>query len=36
MAYGCTKQTLREIFPMGGCKHACRLAGLPESYCHSC
>ena len=36
MAYGCTKKTLNEIFPKGGCKHACRLAGLPESYCHSC
>ena len=36
MAYGCTKKTLHEIFPMGGCRHACRLAGLPESYCHSC
>ncbi|MEJ1353702.1 MAG: TusE/DsrC/DsvC family sulfur relay protein [Candidatus Sedimenticola sp. (ex Thyasira tokunagai)] len=34
--YGCTKKKLNEIFPKGGCKHACRLAGLPASYCHSC
>ena len=34
--YGCTKKTLKQIFPKGGCKHACRLAGLPESYCHAC
>lgn len=33
---GCTRKHLKQIFPKGGCKHACRLAGLPESYCHSC
>ncbi|MGD2083232.1 MAG: TusE/DsrC/DsvC family sulfur relay protein [Chromatiales bacterium] len=32
----CTKKTLDELFPEGGCKHACRLAGLPESFCYSC
>lgn len=33
---GCNKKTLEQIFPLGGCKHACRLAGLPDAYCHSC
>ena len=30
------EKKLKEIFPLGGCKHACRLAGLPTSYCHAC
>lgn len=34
--YGCTKGTLNQIFPKGGCRHACRLAGLPDAYCHAC
>ena len=34
--WGCSRKDLEKIFPMGGCKHVCRLAGLPESYCHSC
>ena len=34
--HGCSKKTLDTIFPLGGCKHACRLAGLPDAYCHSC
>jgi TusE/DsrC/DsvC family sulfur relay protein len=34
--HGCTRRTLKQIFPKGGCKHACRLAGLPEHYCHAC
>ena len=32
----CTRKTLQALFPDGGCKQACRLAGLPEYYCHSC
>ncbi|MES9960823.1 MAG: TusE/DsrC/DsvC family sulfur relay protein [Sedimenticola sp.] len=34
--WGCTRKTLEEVFPKGGCKHVCRLAGLPAAYCHSC
>jgi tRNA 2-thiouridine synthesizing protein E len=34
--FGCDKKTLESIFPKGGCKHVCRLAGLPESYCNAC
>jgi tRNA 2-thiouridine synthesizing protein E len=34
--HGCTRKDLNEIFPKGGCKHACRIAGLPDAYCHSC
>ena len=32
----CTRRTLDALFPGGGCKQACRIAGLPEYYCHSC
>ncbi|MGF1642586.1 MAG: TusE/DsrC/DsvC family sulfur relay protein [Thiotrichales bacterium] len=32
----CTYRHLNEMFPRGGCKQACRLAGLPDFYCHSC
>ena len=35
-AWGCTNKTLEQAFPLGGCKHACRLAGLPSYYCHAC
>jgi len=35
-SWGCTNKTLEKAFPMGGCKQACRLAGLPEHYCHAC
>jgi dissimilatory sulfite reductase related protein len=35
-AYRCTYRTLKELFPKGGCKQACRLAGLPDYYCCSC
>ena len=31
----CTRRTLEEMFPAGGCKQACRIAGLPDYYCHS-
>ena len=33
---GCTRKTLERLFPLGGCKQACRLAGLPEPYCAAC
>jgi TusE/DsrC/DsvC family sulfur relay protein len=36
LEYGCTKKTLQQIFPKGGHRQACRLAGLPDVYCHSC
>jgi tRNA 2-thiouridine synthesizing protein E len=32
----CTYRTLKELFPKGGCRQACRLAGLPDYYCPSC
>lgn len=35
-ALGCSKKDLEKAFPLGGCKHACRLAGLPSHYCHAC
>ena len=35
--YGaCNNRKLNELFPEGGCKHACRIAGLPMEYCQSC
>lgn len=32
----CNGKTLKKLFPKGGCKHACRIAGLPMEYCNSC
>ena len=32
----CTTHTLKELFPRGGCKQACRIAGLPTYYCNAC
>ena len=32
----CTRKHLEALFPNGGCKQACRVAGLPRYYCHSC
>ena len=32
----CTTKTLDEIFPQGGCRQACRIAGLPHYYPHVC
>jgi TusE/DsrC/DsvC family sulfur relay protein len=32
----CTRKSLEGLFPSGGCKQACRIAGLPDYYCHSC
>lgn len=32
----CSRKDLEKLFPNGGCKQACRLAGLPRHYCHAC
>lgn len=32
----CTKRKLEGLFPDGGCRQACQIAGLPDYYCHSC
>lgn len=32
----CTRKHLARLFPDGGCKQACRIAGLPRHYCGSC
>ncbi len=32
----CSLKTLAMIFPLGGGKHACRLAGLPVAHRHAC
>ena len=32
----CTRKKLDALFPNGGCRQACRIAGLPNYYCHSC
>jgi tRNA 2-thiouridine synthesizing protein E len=32
----CTRKTLDALFPQGGCKQACQIAGLPDYYCHAC
>jgi len=32
----CTFKTLKQLFPNGGCRQACRLAGLPTYYCSAC
>jgi len=32
----CSRKDLEQLFPLGGCKHACRLSGLPEPYCRGC
>ncbi|NBC12270.1 MAG: TusE/DsrC/DsvC family sulfur relay protein [Gammaproteobacteria bacterium] len=32
----CTRKNLESLFPDGGCKQACRIAGLPSYYCHAC
>jgi len=29
----CTKKHLESLFAQGGCKLACQIAGLPDSYC---
>ncbi|MEY6431941.1 TusE/DsrC/DsvC family sulfur relay protein [Thioalkalicoccus limnaeus] len=30
------QRDLKALFPNGGCKQACRLAGLPSFFSHSC
>lgn len=32
----CSSKTLDELFPLGGCRQASRLAGLPHYYRHAC
>lgn len=32
----CTGKMLNKLFPKGGCRHACRIAGLPMEYCNAC
>lgn len=32
----CTRKYLKVLFPEGGCKQACRIAGIPVYYCHAC
>ncbi len=32
----CTRKSLDALFPKGGCRQACRIAGLPDYYCHAC
>jgi len=34
--FRCTNADLKRLFPKGGCKQACRIAGLPEYYCNAC
>lgn len=31
-----TRKHLEALFPNGGCKQACRIAGLPDYFCHGC
>jgi dissimilatory sulfite reductase related protein len=31
-----TRKDLEALFPAGGCRQACRIAGLPDYYCHGC
>ncbi len=32
----CTRRHLDALFPQGGCRQACRIAGLPEYYLVGC
>ena len=34
--FHCTRRDIDQLFPHGGCRQACRLAGLPEYFTHSC
>ena len=34
--FRCTHHTIHLLFPRGGCRQACRLAGLPEYFKHGC
>jgi dissimilatory sulfite reductase related protein len=31
-----TRRHLEALFPNGGCEQACRIAGLPDYFCHGC
>lgn len=31
-----TRRDFEALFPNGGCKQACRIAGLPDYFCHGC
>ncbi|ESQ14725.1 MAG: hypothetical protein N838_10970 [Thiohalocapsa sp. PB-PSB1] len=31
----CARRNLESLFPDGGCKQACRIAGLPDFYYHA-
>lgn len=35
-SFGCTNHDVKRMFPLGGCKQACRLAGLPLHHCNAC
>jgi len=35
-SWGYKGRTLEMAFPLGGCKHACRLAGIPAHCCYDC
>ncbi len=32
----CTRKSLESLFPAGGCRQACRIAGLPSYSAYSC
>lgn len=32
----CTQKDISKAFPLGGCKQACRIAGLPLHHCNAC
>ena len=34
--FRCTHRNIDLLFPGGGCRQACRLAGLPEYFNHGC
>lgn len=34
--FRCTHRNIHLLFPGGGCRQACRLAGLPEYFNHGC
>ena len=34
--FHCTRRNINLLFPRGGCRQACRLAGLPEYFSYGC
>ena len=34
--FRCTRRNIDLLFPRGGCRQGCRLAGLPEYFTHGC